>query len=364
VTQVDGALVFEGDRRLSRIQIEPGAMVAGESVELRFHGEGVSGLRAEVGLLPARAAAVQEVRHGQPGQPDDARILWRGLELNDGENRVGFEIPGEWLSRDVVFVSELHDGGERIAVVRGPRSEMVRGGRSVGGRAILALGKVETRPVLVEVPKRTTTIELDGKLVDGEWPGSASPLRMASDGEPQAGIGVDAPTELWFAHDESHLYVAARIPDVDIFSRFEDHDDRLWTEEALELFVHGEANDRDYIEYQLSARNVSFDAHFERYRKGDEGFDSRWETAVHVDGTVNDDGDRDRAWSVEARIPWDEICERSDAPCPMTAGSELRLNVVRVERVRRKDVVALTLSPLHSTDFHAWRNAAILRLAQ
>ena len=32
--------------------------------------------------------------------------------------------------------------------------------------------------------------------------------------------------------------------------------------------------------------------------------------AVHVDGTINDDRDRDRGWTAELAIPWTALCVR------------------------------------------------------
>jgi hypothetical protein len=57
-------------------------------------------------------------------------------------------------------------------------------------------------------------------------------------------------------------------------------DDPLYKQEAFELFVAGSGEGTRYLEYQVSARGVTFDARFARYRKGDEAWDSSWRTAV------------------------------------------------------------------------------------
>ena len=119
---------------------------------------------------------------------------------------------------------------------------------------------------------------------------------------------------------------------------------------------------RRYLEYQVSARGVTFDARFPRYRAGDEAWDSRWQTVVRAEGTVDAPRDRDRGFVVEVAIPWDELCAETEVVCPPRAGMQLRVNAFRLERAGRKRPIGLSLSPTRAPDFHAWDNAAVLRL--
>src|SRR5690606_3441928 len=158
------------------------------------------------------------------------------------------------------------------------------------------------------------------------------------------------------------LLLGARLRDRDVWATLTRHDDALWDEEVFEIFIFGSAEPKDYVELQVSPRGVIFDARFARYRQGDVAWKSAWTPLVSVDGTLDEPRDRDRGWSIEAAIPWDEICTQTDASCPPHPGMQLRLNTFRFERPRPGQVTALALSPPRVPDFHAPANAAIVEL--
>ncbi|HEV2473699.1 MAG TPA: carbohydrate-binding family 9-like protein, partial [Chthonomonadales bacterium] len=55
------------------------------------------------------------------------------------------------------------------------------------------------------------------------------------------------------------------------------------------------------------------------------------QTAVHVDGTLNDCSDRDRGWSVEMALPWHALAECAHRKTPPAEGDLWRINFSRVE---------------------------------
>ncbi|MCA9690490.1 MAG: carbohydrate-binding family 9-like protein, partial [Myxococcales bacterium] len=207
-------------------------------------------------------------------------------------------------------------------------------------------------------------ITIDGALDEDVWQRPGHALGQSLDGEPYPGPDeAGEPTLVWFAWTEEALLVAGRLPDVDLWSEYSAQDDPLYRQEAFEVFVAGDNSGARYLEYQVSARGVTFDARFPRYRKGDEAWDSSFATAVALRGTVNDDRDRDVGWDVEVAIPWTELCQETAVPCPPRAGQSLRVNVFRLERPGRTGSLGLSLSPTRTPDFHAWANAAVLELA-
>jgi hypothetical protein len=109
---------------------------------------------------------------------------------------------------------------------------------------------------------------------------------------------------------------------------------------------------------------VTFDARFEQYRKGDQDWDSDWQTAVALDGTVDRGQDRDRGWTAELAVPWSEICQNTEVQCPVGEGTELRMNLFRFERPKDGPPIGLSLSPTLEPDFHAPENAAIVELGR
>jgi hypothetical protein len=109
-----------------------------------------------------------------------------------------------------------------------------------------------------------------------------------------------------------------------------------------------------YVELQQSPANVHFDAAFTGRRKNmDTAYNAEYETALQLDGTLNQPDDVDRGWSAEWRIPFDQIRGLKAPPKP---GETWRINLFRLDRVRRNGRVvdnqaSAWSSPL-SGDFH------------
>lgn len=360
--RIDGEVRFAGGATIGARTLAPAEVRAGGRVKVEFAVTGASG-RLRVGLQAPRAAGRQEAR-GQQSLPKehvvDLRDAW--IEEVRGEAvELEFAVPRPWHASHVVIVAELVGD----VAVAGPRR--------ADGRAILGAVPVTPEPTQVAAP-RADAIEVDGRLDEPVWAAqSGTPLTDSLDGEPDPsqtevagpGLGALEPrfgTRVAFAWDEHYLYAAADLPDPDLWSDYTQQDDPLYKQEAFELFVAAGGEARDYLEYQVSARGVTFDARFPRHRAGDEGWDSRGRTAVQAVGTVNDARDRDRGLLVEVAIPWDELCEQAKLACPPRPGMQLRVNAFRLEREGRKRPIGLSLSPTRVPDFHAWDNAAVLVL--
>jgi hypothetical protein len=349
------------------IPARPGA--APHPVFVEFHTEGMEGATGRLGLLPPQAAARQEVAHDTPGQPDDPRSVWIDVTITaDGPQRFELPPPGpDWHAEWAVVALELHRRYTPMPVMSGPRSEMLSDGtRSLGGRAILGVVPVERRPTRIHAVRvEPGAINLDGELDEAAWRRAGEVLLHSRTGEPATELDAElgGPTRVWFAWDPEHLYVAASLPDPDLYAPHRERDEPLYRDEAFELFVAGDGSGEGYLELQVSARNVVFDAKFPSYRKGDEGWDGAWQSAVALDGELDRRGG-DRGWTVELALPWAELCEHSSVSCPPQPGAVLRVNAFRVEKPDRKRQVALALSPTIEPDFHAWSNAAELLLGE
>ncbi len=156
--------------------------------------------------------------------------------------------------------------------------------------------------------------------------------------------GTPAPWEtrmagLW---DEENLYLAYWIEEPNVQARLVERDAFIWTENDVELFIAGPDC---YYEFQVNARGTIYEVFYvwqDALRKGGPfdrpEFDLRSRTvdvlggfqdasrfgrhprgrrwafmdwdfpglrwAVAVDGTLNDDRDIDRGWTVELALPW------------------------------------------------------------
>jgi hypothetical protein len=367
---IEFVLARVDDRRIGPTPLWPSrAGASGRAVIVEFEAEGLQGARGRLGLLPPRGAARQEVAHDTPGQPEDPRSVWIDVTIvGDGRQRFELPPPGpSWHAEWAVVALELRRGRTVVPVTAGPRSEMLSDRtRAPGGRAILGVVPVERRPtraiatglVAGEAPR------IDGNLTEPVWQRPPTVLVHSRTGEPATELDdkLGGPTEVWFAWDREHLYVAASLPDPDLYAPHKNRDDPLYRDEAFEVFIAGDASGSRYLEHQVSARNVVFDARFPEYRKGDEGWNGSWRSAVRLDGELERRGG-DRGWTVELAFSWAELCEHTSIRCPVEPGTVLRVNVFRLDKPDRQNQVGLALSPTLEPDFHAWTNSAELLLS-
>ncbi len=119
-------------------------------------------------------------------------------------------------------------------------------------------------------------------------------------------------TRLKMLWDNTNLYLLAELEDEHIWAYYDTHDQIVYHENDIEVFIDPDGSTHDYYEYEVNARNTLFDLFMPKpYRNGgqamipwnSEGFKS----AVSIDGTLNDPSDTDRKWTVEMKIPFADL---------------------------------------------------------
>ena len=198
------------------------------------------------------------------------------------------------------------------------------------------------------VRRTATPPKLDGVLDDVAWR-SATPLTLVDslDGHP-----APLRTTVRMAWDDQALYVAFDCEDPDVWGTFTRRDEPLYTQEVVEIFLDADADGRTYDEIEVSPHNVVFDAYFPARRQGmDLSWDSGLQSAVKVNGTIDDPRDRDQGWTVEMRIPFDRL--HAVPHLPPRPGDRWRFNLYRLELPDRKNAQGQAFSPLFVGDFHA-----------
>ena len=210
-------------------------------------------------------------------------------------------------------------------------------------------GAPPTPPVPeAHIRKTATPPKIDGVLDDPAWQ-NATPLTLVDslDGRP-----APLRTTARLTWDDEALYVAFESEDPDVWGTFRNRDDPIYTQEAVEIFIDADADGRTYDEIEVSPHNVVFDAYFPARRQGmDLSWDSGLQSAVKVNGTIDDASDRDKGWTVEMRIPFARL--HSVPHVPPQPGDRWRFNLYRLEMPDRKNVQGQAYSPLFVGDFHA-----------
>lgn len=175
--------------------------------------------------------------------------------------------------------------------------------------------------------------EIDGRLDEPGW-------RLAPESARYVDVLTGAPTIhdtrakiLW---DDQNLYLGIRVEEPFVRAKFTANNSPIYEENDLEVFIAGPDA---YYEFEINALNTTYEVFFlwesayvpagfaaapEFARKNLRPFNGvgftthprgprlghfDWHfpgkrTAVFIDGTLNNDSDRDRGWTVELAFPW------------------------------------------------------------
>lgn len=173
---------------------------------------------------------------------------------------------------------------------------------------------------------------MDGRLDEAVWQTAARCVLRRSDGRAPA----RQPTRVSAAWTAEALVLGFECRDDDISDPYRKRDDPLYLHEAVEVFLDPDGDRRDYVELEVSPAGTRFDASFQARRQGmDRNFDPASRVAAWVDGSLNRPGDRDRGWSVELVLPFDQLVGRGRRPPP--AGDCWRANFFRLDKSRSGD---------------------------
>jgi hypothetical protein len=178
-------------------------------------------------------------------------------------------------------------------------------------------------------------IKVDGRLDEKSWarvPWTDTFVDIEGDVRPLPRFKTRAKM-LW---DDSYFYIAAEMEEPDVWGTLTTHDAVIFHDNDFEVFIDPDGDNHEYYEFEINALNTGWDLFLKKpYRDGGPA-DNGWEipglkTAVHVDGSLNQPGDRDQGWSVEIAIPWSALNAHAHKACPPKDGDQWRVNFSRVE---------------------------------
>ncbi len=176
---------------------------------------------------------------------------------------------------------------------------------------------------------------VDGRLEDAAWRNAAwteSFVDIEGDRQPAPRYRSRVKM-LW---DDRHFYIAADMEEPHVWGTLRQRDSVIFQDNDFELFVDPDGDNHEYYEFEVNALNTGWDLFLPKPYKDGGKADNSWDiaglqTAVHIDGTLNDPTDTDRGWSVEIAIPWTAFNRARRPATPPAAGQWWRVNYSRVE---------------------------------
>ena len=211
-------------------------------------------------------------------------------------------------------------------------------------------------------------LSIDGRLDKPAWQKARRSPRFVDLVGGRPTVHDTRAAVLW---DEQYLYVGFWVEEPFVEAKLTERDALIWSENDVELFIAGEDA---YYELEINALGTIYEALFvfedayeragyarlpelsraaEGYRPWNGvGFETHprgprlgffgWDlpglkTAVHVDGTINDNSDRDRGWTAEIAVPWSglQLLAQADGrPLPPRDGDTWRMDFSRFNTYR------------------------------
>jgi len=183
--------------------------------------------------------------------------------------------------------------------------------------------------------KTPTPITVDGVISANEW----DAIPWMSDFADIMGDKGPKPyrqTKVKMAHDDQGVYIAAWLEEPHVWATITQHDVAIYQDNAFEIFFNPTNDTHHYLEYEVNALGTIWDLYLSKpYRDNPVTF-SDWEfmgmqSAVHIDGTLNNPNDTDNGWSIEVFIPWRSLYQVVSGKRKPADGDQIRANFMRVQ---------------------------------
>ena len=179
------------------------------------------------------------------------------------------------------------------------------------------------------------TIEIDGDITKAVWQAAAWTddfVDIEGDLRPLPRFRTRAKM-LW---DDRYFYIAVEMEEPHVWGTLTERDCVIFQDNDFELFIDPDGDNHLYYELEVNALNTVWDLLLVKpYRDGGpaiNGWDiAGLQTAVQVQGTLNDPTDTDTGWTVEIALPWKALKECTQRPAPPQHGDQWRVNFSRVQ---------------------------------
>ncbi|MGO8699770.1 MAG: sugar-binding protein [Limisphaerales bacterium] len=178
-------------------------------------------------------------------------------------------------------------------------------------------------------------IKIDGSLDDPAWanaPWTSNFVDIEGPAKPAPRFHTRAKL-LW---DDDYLYIGAELEEPHVWATLTQHDSVIFRDPDFEVFIDPDGCTQPYYEFEMNALNTTWDLMLDKPYMDQGRPDNAWEipgaqTAVRVNGTLNNPADTDRGWTVEIAFPWKVLAEHARHPGAPYEGDKWRVDFSRVE---------------------------------
>jgi hypothetical protein len=139
--------------------------------------------------------------------------------------------------------------------------------------------------------KTSKPLIIDGKMNDSAWR-SAPWTQVFVDIEGEAKPKPRFRTRAKMLWDDDFFYVAVEMEEPNLWATYDKHDMVIFHEHDFEVFLDPDGDGLHYFEFEMNAKNTSWDLYLAKPYKDGGKADDGWEipglkTAVQLRGTLN-----------------------------------------------------------------------------
>lgn len=178
-------------------------------------------------------------------------------------------------------------------------------------------------------------IVVDGRLDEQAW-ASAAWSTPFTDIEGDVRPAPRWRTRMKLVWDSTALYVAAELEEPDLWATLTERDAVIYHDNDFEVFLDPDGDGLAYFELEINALGTVWDLFLPKpYRQGGSAV-NQWDvtglrSAVALQGTLNQPGDRDAGWTLEIAIPFAALAAEGVTTEVPADGTRWRVNFSRVE---------------------------------
>lgn len=157
--------------------------------------------------------------------------------------------------------------------------------------------------------KTGENIQVDGEMDESAWANAKwSEIFQDIEGKKKATYE----TRVKMIWDTTYLYFFTEIKEPHVWATLKQKDTVVFYNNDFELFIDPDGDTHNYYELEINALNTIWDLYLSKpYRNGTHVLND-WDikglqTAVKINGTLNNPKDIDEGWNIEIAVPWASI---------------------------------------------------------